>query len=555
MASTAAAAVATLPVRHSWVENREVPGAGGLRDVVNPSTGRPFATVSLLDARQAADALASAAAAFPGWSARGFRERGRILLRVRERMVEQAEEIAALIEREQGKPAAEAHLVELFPAAELLKHLARQAEDLLRDDPLEAQVLLFAHKESRLVYEPLGVILAITPWNYPFSISLSSVATALVAGNTVVLKPAPATTLVGLRVAELFKGAGLPEGALNVVACDDAVGAGMVRDPRVAKIVFTGSVATGRKVMEAAAANLTPVVLELGGKDAAVVCRDADLDRTARGVVWGAFFNAGQTCASVERVYVERPVAEPFLARVVEETRRLRMGDPATADVEVGPLTLERQRRLVEEHVADAVARGARVLTGGQALPGPGWFYAPTVLAGVDHTMRIMREETFGPVLPVMVVDDLDQAVRLANQSDYGLTASAWTRDPETARRLQRELRAGVVTVNDCASSYGEPSAPWGGLKHSGHGRTHGLAGLREMVHVKYVTRDRSSRPLLWWFPYDADLRQLGLASLKGLHGAGLRTRLANLARLVRSPRLWRRANLGALIRNPDKLL
>jgi succinate-semialdehyde dehydrogenase/glutarate-semialdehyde dehydrogenase len=521
---------------------------------VNPSTGAAFASVSLLDARQAAEAVASAAAAFGGWSARTFRDRGRILLRARERLVEQAEEIAALIEREQGKPAAEAHLVELFPAAELLKHLARHAEDLLRDDPVEAQVLLFAHKECRLVYEPLGVVLAITPWNYPFSISLSSVATALMAGNTVVLKPAPATTLVGLRVAELFREAGLADGVLNVVACDDVVGAGMVRDPRLAKIVFTGSVATGRKVLEAAAANLTPVVLELGGKDAAVVCRDADLDRTARGVVWGAFFNAGQTCASVERVYVERAVAEPFLARVLEETRRLRVGNPATTEVDVGPLTLERQRRVVEEHVADAVARGARVLVGGQALPGPGWFYPPTVLTGVDHTMRIMREETFGPVLPVMVVEDLDEAVRLANQSDYGLTASAWTRDPETARRLQRELRAGVVTVNDCASSYGEPTAPWGGLKHSGHGRTHGLAGLREMVHVKYVTRDPSPRPLLWWFPYDGELRRLASASLQALHGRGLRTRLLNLVRLLRSPRLWRRARIGALARNPDKL-
>jgi succinate-semialdehyde dehydrogenase/glutarate-semialdehyde dehydrogenase len=470
-------------------------------------------------------------------------------------MVEEAEQIARLIEQEQGKPAAEAYLVELFPAAELLKHLARHAEDLLRDDPVEAQVLLLAHKESRLVYEPLGVVLAITPWNYPFVISLSSVATALIAGNTVVLKPAPATTLVGLRIAELFRDAGLPDGVLSVLAVEDALAGSLVRDPRVAKIVFTGSVGTGRKVMEAAAANLTPVVLELGGKDAAVVCRDADLDQAARGVVWGAFFNAGQTCASVERVYVERAVAESFLARVVEHTKALRVGDPAAGEVDVGPLTLERQRTIVHEHVADAVARGARALTGGRPLPGPGWFYPPTVLAGVDHTMRIMREETFGPVLPVMVVEDLEEAVRLANESEYGLTASAWTRDPGTARRLQKELRAGSVTVNDCASSYGEPTAPWGGFKHSGHGRTHGLAGLREMVHVKYVSRDTSSRPLLWWFPYDGELRRLAATALRALHGSALRTRLASLARLATSRRLRRRANVGALLRHPDKLL
>jgi succinate-semialdehyde dehydrogenase/glutarate-semialdehyde dehydrogenase len=306
--------------------------------------------------------------------------------------------------------------------------------------------------------------------------------------------------------------------------------------------------------MAAAAANLTPVVLELGGKDPAVVCRDADLEQAARGIVWGAFFNAGQTCASVERVYVERSVAEPFTSRVVDETRRLRVGDPAGGAVDLGPLTLERQRRIVEEHVADAVARGARVLTGGHAPPGPGWFYAPTVLSGVDHGMRVMREETFGPVLPIMAVSSLDEAIRLANDSDYGLTASGWTRDPETARRLQRELRAGVVTINDCASSYGEPTAPWGGVRHSGFGRTHGLSGLREMVQIKYVTRDGSRRPLLWWFPYDAELRRLAVAALAGLHGRGLR-RLPHLFRLATFRRFWRRAHRRGLVRGADRLL
>jgi succinate-semialdehyde dehydrogenase/glutarate-semialdehyde dehydrogenase len=553
MAVAGADLLEAVSARHSRVAGRELPGAAGRREVANPATGRAFATVTLLDAAQAAGAMGAAEAAFPAWAARRFPERGQVLLRVRERLVEEAEEIASLIEREQGKPAAEAYLVELFPAAELLKHLAREAEDLLRDEPVEPTVLLLAHKEGRLVYEPLGVVLAITPWNYPFLISLSSVATALIAGNTVVLKPAPATTLTALRIAELFDAAGLPAGALSVVACDDAVAAGLVRDPRVAKVAFTGSVATGRKILEAAAANLTPVVLELGGKDAAVVCRDADLDQAARGVVWGAFFNAGQTCASVERVYVERAVAEPFLAKVVEHTRALRVGDPSQAPVEVGPLTLERQRGLVADHVADAVARGARVLAGGEAPPGPGWFYPPTVLAGVDHNMRIMREETFGPVLPVMVVDSLEEAVALANQSDYGLTASAWTRDPETARRLQRELRAGAVTVNDAASSYGEPAAPWGGFRQSGYGRMHGRAGLREMVHVKYVARDTSRRPLLWWFPYDAELRRLAPVALRALHGRGL-LRLRSLLRLALSPRVWRRANLGGLLRHPDKL-
>jgi succinate-semialdehyde dehydrogenase/glutarate-semialdehyde dehydrogenase len=549
-----AAVPAALPVHHSWIANREVEGRAGLRPVMNPATGVAFARASLLDAEQAASAVAAARAAFPVWSALTFRERCRVLLAARAEVLRRADEIARLIEQEQGKPAVEAHLVEVFPALEALKHLALHAEDLLSEQPAEPQVLLFAHKDSRIRYEPFGVVLAITPWNYPFGISLSGVATALAAGNTVVLKPAPATTLVGLHIARIFHEAGVPAGAVNVVAVDDALAPALVEDPRVDKIVFTGSPGTGRRVMVSAAKNLTPVVLELGGKDPAVVCRDADLDRAARGIVWGAFVNAGQTCASVERVYVEAAIADAFLDRVVELTRALRVGDPAKGEVELGALTLERQRRLVEEHVADAVGRGARVLTGGQPLPGPGWFYPPTVIAGVDHTMRVMREETFGPVLPVMAVPSLDEAIRLANDSDYGLTASGWTRDAATARRLERELQAGVVTINDCVYTFGEPSAPWGGFKKSGLGRAHGLAGLREMAQVKYVSRDGGSAPMLWWFPYGDELRALMPSAARALHARSLMARLGSAARLMGSSRFRRRGRLASILKRLDRL-
>jgi acyl-CoA reductase-like NAD-dependent aldehyde dehydrogenase len=554
MAMAEAVAPALLGPSHSWVGNRQVEGRGGRRAVFSPATGRPFAEVTLLDGQQAAAAVESARAAFPAWSRRSFRERAAVLLRVRALLLDQSEEIAALIAREQGKPVVEAHVVEVFPALDSLKHLALHAEDLLREEAVEGHTLLLAHKEARLVYAPLGVVLAITPWNYPFSIALGGVAAALIAGNTAVLKPAPATTLIGLRIGALFREAGAPDGVVNVVATDDAVAAALVDDPAVSKIVFTGSVATGKRVMAAAAKNLTPVVLELGGKDAAVVCRDAFLDQAAKGVVWGAFVNAGQTCASVERVYVEQPVASTFIEMVLEETRKLRVGDPAAGEVDVGPMTLERQRRIVEEHVADAVARGARVLTGGRAPEGPGYFYPPTVLADVDHTMRIMREETFGPVLPIMAVPDLDEAVRLANDSDYGLTASAWTRDPDTARHLQDVLQAGVVTINDCVYTHGEPTAPWGGVKQSGIGRTHGRHGLREMVQVKYVAREFGGGADLWWYPYGVELHRFMSTANRALHARSLRVRLAAQVRLLRFPRFWRRARLWGVIRNVDKL-
>jgi succinate-semialdehyde dehydrogenase/glutarate-semialdehyde dehydrogenase len=536
------------------VAGREVAGRAGVRAVVDPASGAAFAEVTLLDAQQAGEAVAAARQAFPAWAARGFAGRGGLLLRLSQAILDDAGALAALISREQGKPAAEAHLVEILPALAALKHLALGAEDALREEEVQSEVPLLVHKECRLLHVPYGAVLVITPWNYPFAISLSGVAAALAAGNTVVLKPAPATTLVGLRIGELCRKAGIPDGVVNVVAADDAVAAALVEDPRVGKIVFTGSVPTGKNVMAAAARNLTPVVLELGGKDAAIVCRDADLDRAARGIVWGAFVNAGQTCASVERVYVEKPVAEAFVARVVDEARRLRVGDPAAAETDIGPLTLERQRRVVEEHVQDAVDRGAKVLLGGARAGGPGWFYPPTVLTGVDHTMRIMREETFGPVLPIMAVESLEEALALANDSDYGLTASGWTRDPATARRLQEELAAGVVTINDCLSSFGEPTAPWGGVKRSGVGRVHGVAGLKEMTQVKYVSRDRGRGPMLWWYPYGPDLARVAASAGPALHARSAWSRLRHLARLVGSPRFRGRVSLRALLKHADRL-
>jgi acyl-CoA reductase-like NAD-dependent aldehyde dehydrogenase len=544
-----------LPLHHSWVAGKELPGSGGLRQAVNPATQQAFAETSLLDGVQASEAVGVAQQAFAAWSRSGVRERARLVGRLRQAVVAEADRIAALVEREQGKPAAEAYAVEILPSLEALRHLERHAEVMLRDEPIEGQQLLLAHKTARLIYAPIGVVLVITPWNYPWGLCLPTVAAALIAGDTVLLKPAPATTLAGLAIGALTRKAGFPEGVVNVLAVDDTVAAALVEDPRLGKVVFTGSIATGKKVMAAAARNLTPVLLELGGKDAAIVCRDADLDRAASGIVWAAFVNAGQTCAGVERVYVERPVAEDFIARVVAETRRLRLGDPGAGEVEIGPMTLERQRRIVEQHVADAIAKGATVLGGGVTPSGPGCFYPPTVLSNVDHTMAVMRDETFGPVLPIMVVDSLDEAVRLANDSVYGLTASGWTRSEETARRLQRELSAGIVTINDHLSSFGEPAAPWGGVRWSGIGRTHGLLGLRELVQPKYVSLDRGRGAELWWYPYDRGLAALMARAARALYATSLPRRLGAQLRLLLSSRLWRRFGLLRLVANIDKLL
>ncbi|MGH9901902.1 MAG: aldehyde dehydrogenase family protein, partial [Pyrinomonadaceae bacterium] len=350
----------------------------------------------------------------------------------------------------------------------------------------------------------LGVVGIISPWNFPWAIPLGEVVMALVAGNSVVLKPSELTPLVGLKIGEVFRRAGLPEGLLEIVTGDGSTGAALAA-AGVDKIMFTGSVATGRRVAEAAARRLTPVVLELGGKDPMIVLEDADLEAAASAAVWGAFANSGQACASVERCYVHESIALAFTARVVEKVKSLRQDVGTREGTDVGAMSSERQLRVVEEHVSEAVARGARVLAGGGRARGfeRGSFYEPTVLAGVDHTMLVMREETFGPVLPLMTFETEEEAVRLANDSPYGLTASVWTRDTGRGRRVAARVEAGTVMVNEVLYTHGIAQTPWGGVKQSGLGRTHGRPGLLELVAPHHVHVNRLARLHdLWWFPY-----------------------------------------------------
>ncbi len=531
-------------VVHSIVAGSPVSGAGGSFTAASPSSGEPIAAYSLLSVDQARAAVEGSLRAFESWSRTSFAERRRLFRRVSDLLLNDGDRIARLIATEQGKPVAEAHLAEILPALDHLKHMTEHGEEILSPQETGPAVFLLGHKQARIEYVPTGPVLVITPWNYPFSIPATGVAAALMAGNTVVLKPAPATTLTGLALADLFNRAGFPPGVLNAVACNDDVAASLVEDGRFRKILFTGSVPTGRRIMASAARQGTPVTLELGGKDPAIVCRDADLDRASSGIVWAAFLNAGQTCASVERVYVEESVADAFIAKVIEKTRAIRMGDPLAEETDMGPLTMERQRRIVEAHVEDARTKGARIETGGAPAEGPGYFYPPTVLTNVTHAMAIMSEETFGPVLPIMRVASIDEAIRLANDSPYGLTASGWTTSETTAARLETELQAGVVTINDHVFTFGEPTSPWGGVKASGIGRTHGAIGLREMTQTKYVSRDLSRGSEVWWYPYGPEFKAMMAGALRTFHDRFVGTRIASLLKLSLSKRYLTRGRL-----------
>jgi succinate-semialdehyde dehydrogenase/glutarate-semialdehyde dehydrogenase len=396
-------------------------------------------------------------------------------------------------------------------------------------------------KRGKLLREPYGVIGIIAPWNYPFSIPAIETLAALVTGNAVVLKPSEFTPLIAQELERLFLAAGLDSSLLQVVVGEGPTGAALLESP-VDKLIFTGSVATGRRVGEAAARRLLPVVLELGGKDPMIVLDDANLEIAASGAMWGAFMNAGQTCLSVERCYVHRSLYEPFLQKCREKIARLRVGNGIGSEVEIGPMIHERQLKIVESQVNDAVLRGARLLAGGKRLTelGPN-FYAPTLLADVTSDMRLMQEETFGPVLPVTPFDSDEEAVSLANDSDFGLAASVWTHNRSRGEAMAARIKAGTVMLNDMVSCFGIAEAPHGGFKQSGIGRTHGEMGLEEMVQTKYVDVDLvPGMPKVWWFGYSKKYQEQMGGFVDFLFAKKLSFRIKGA---LRSSGLFRRSN------------
>jgi acyl-CoA reductase-like NAD-dependent aldehyde dehydrogenase len=500
----------------------ESPAESGVAELAsfNPATGERIGAVPTLEPSQVQSVVDDVAEVQPFWGQLSLLERARYMRRAARVLVDHSDEIAELLTREQGKPRIESYTMEIMPTIDLLHWCADHGPRILADEPIKYTQLFLKQKKSFFSYEPIGVVGVIAPWNYPWSIPFGEVAIALMAGNGVVLKPASLTPLIGQRIQEVFERAGLPEGIVRTVHGGGAVGGELVKTS-TGKIFFTGSVEVGRQVGEECARRLKGSVLELGGKDPQIVCADANLSNAISGAIWGGFANAGQTCSGIERVYVIRDVADRFVDGVVRKASALKVGDPLEWNTAIGPMVSKEQFEIVSELVEDAIAAGAKRLCGGPVeVEGmSGHFIAPTVLIDVTHDMRIMREEIFGPVLPIVTVDSEQEAIDLANASEFGLGASVWTLDRDKGERMARQIEAGMVWINDHSYSHGACQCSWGGVKESGLGRSHSKFGFYECTNIKLVSWDPSRARDIWWHPYDEVLGKALRASARLLYG------------------------------------
>lgn len=504
---------------------------------INPATLEVNAEIEVTYPDEIPGIMAAAREAQSEWAKLPYRKRLEYLHAANRLMLDNLDDIARTITLDNGKPLLEAVNSEIYPVFDMLAFCASDAPKALRPEKLKNAIFPISRLESENVFQPLGVIGIISPWNFPFAIPMTQIIPALAAGNAVIFKPSEFTPLVGDAIKNVFEHINLPKGLFNVIQGLGTDLGDPLLDAKPDKLIFTGSVPVGKHLMERASRNLTPIALELGGKDPFVVLEDADIERASSAAVWGAFVNAGQVCASVERVYVHEKIAAEFIDKVVAKTQKLRIGNGVDQGIDMGPMINERRIATVEAHIADAKAKGARVLAGGSRVAGlSGWFFEPTVLVDVNHTMDCMMEETFGPTLPIMTFKDENEALALANDSQYGLLSSVWSRNIRHAQSFAARIQAGTVVVNDCLFTYGFAQCPWGGVKNSGIGRTHSVHGLLEFVNIKNITTSKGLlQEDIWWYPYSHKKYEGMKAGLKSLYCDGLTCKAGGILDIMKS--------------------
>lgn len=507
-------------------------------EAINPITGETLGYSSLFATEELEKTVNAARSAQHQWAQLSAKERSRCLLPIGDYLVDHADEIAETISRDNGKVRVDALSTEVLPATLALHYYCKKAPGFLRDRRIPPGNLLFANKVSKRVRLPHGVVGIISPWNYPFGLPFHEVITALLAGNAVLLKAASETQMVGRIFKACIETGELPKGLFTYVNLPGRVVGDAFLDSGVDKLSFTGSTKVGKYLMAKAAQTLTPINLELGGNDAMLVCPDANLHRAVNGAVWAGFSNSGQSCGGVERIYVHAQVYDEFLALLKPKVEALRVGYDLDFDMDMGGMTTTRQMALVQQHVDDALSKGA-VLWAQSSVASDKQLQnllPARVLTQVDHGMAIMREETFGPVVGVMAVSHMDEAVELANDSDLGLTGSVWSKDGKTAERIGRRIKAGAITINDHLISHGLSETPWGGFKESGIGRCHGESGFLAMTQEQVIVADVMPfvRKDMWWHPYSRSVYDGMSGVMQLLYGSGLKNRAQGAWRLMK---------------------
>lgn len=478
-------------------------------DQINPATGEVITSVESHDVSIVPEVVAKARSAQKIWREKSFKERGKHVLKVRKFLAENRDRAVATISQSNGKTHQDALVTEVMPCILGCEWYAKQAGSVLRKRAIKSGSIAFANKSNTMTYEPVGVVGIISPWNYPFSIPFGEVIMGLMAGNAIVLKVAANCALIGLFIEECIKAGEFPDGLFTHLMISGAEIGPALLAGGVNKIFFTGSVSVGKQLMREAADTLTPLSLELGGKDPMIVLHDASIERAVNCACWAGFQNAGQSCAAVERVYVDRRIYDEFLRQLIAKTKALRHG-PETGEykVDIGAITTKGQLDTITRQVVEAVKAGATIAA--QSTPvgdcSKGWFYPATVLTGCTPDMAVMRDETFGPVLPIVPFDTEEEAIAMANNSNLALTASVFSNSGKHSRAVAAKVDGGVVSLNDHLYSHGMAEAPWGGWKETGIGRTHGAFGLKEMCNAKCINEEKA--PIcciprnLWWFPF-----------------------------------------------------
>ncbi len=495
-------------------------------EAVNPATEQTIKKIKVSSPEEVSKKFRKAEKAQEKWKELSVKKRCSYLRRMREVIVADMEGVVETIKKDTGKPDTEALMSDVFATLSMIRYYEDNSEDLLKREKRKTPMEYYKNK-SYVEHDPLGVVAVISPWNYPFQLSLVPSATALAAGNAVMLKPSEITPLSGEKIKDILDKAGFPEGVFQIVQGAGDVGEMMIEEGPD-KIFFTGGTETGKKVMEKASEQLIPVELELGGKDPMIVFEDADLERAAKGAVYGSLANSGQLCVSIERIYVQESIEREFIKRSMDEVEEVSLG--ASKGCEMGPMIRKGQIEIVKEHVEDAVEKGADLLT---QFRREGRFLYPLVLTGVDHEMKVMKEETFGPVIAIMPFRDEREAVRLANDSEYGLNSSVWSENKEKAERTASKLEAGNCYINDVVKNIGSPNLPFGGKKNSGIGRYHGPEGLEAFTETKSVMINGNDGVEVNWFPYSEKIYEDIKTLVRTKHGnVGFFKKLKNLLHL-----------------------